>query len=105
MTLRASRAASARMRVVLLSGFERLALLDADRLQGVDHRLVARQRAWKLIANGTGMVSFLDTRGAGGWPNLEVGDPGSCFPVERWNGKEYKLQRYEYEGKPCKPQR
>ena len=72
---------------------------------GQGYWLVGKQAggAWKLIANGTGMASFLDTRGAGGWPDLEVGGPGFCFPVERWNGKEYKLQRYEYEGKPCKP--
>jgi len=28
--------------------------------------------------------------------------PGFCFPAERWNGKEYKLHRWEYDGKACK---
>lgn len=40
-----------------------------------------------------------------GWPDISVGGPGFCFPVERWNGKEYKLHRFEYEGKRCKPPR
>jgi len=61
--------------------------------------------SWKLLASGTGIVQFLDTKGAGGWPDISVGGPGFCFPVERWNGREYKLQRWEYEGKPCKPPR
>jgi len=25
--------------------------------------------------------------------------------VQRWNGKEYVLNRFEYEGKRCKPPR
>ncbi|MBI5861825.1 MAG: hypothetical protein HZB64_06575 [Rhodocyclales bacterium] len=40
-----------------------------------------------------------------GWPNISVGGPGFCFPVGRWNGKKYKLHRFEYEGKRCKPPR
>ena len=36
-----------------------------------------------------------------GWPDIQVGGPGFCFPVLRWNGKEYILNRHEYEGKPC----
>jgi hypothetical protein len=42
---------------------------------------------------------------AGGWPDISVGGTGFCFPVERWNGREYKHQRWDYEGKPCKPPR
>jgi hypothetical protein len=60
---------------------------------------------WKLMTNGTGILEFLKTKGAGGWPDVSVGGPGFCFPVERWNGREYKLQRWEYEGKACKPPR
>jgi hypothetical protein len=58
--------------------------------------------SWKLMANGTGILEFLKTKGADGWPDVSVGGPGFCFPVERWNGREYKLQRWEYEGKACK---
>jgi hypothetical protein len=48
------------------------------------------------------MLSFLTTKGVGGWPDIEIGGPGFCFPVERWNGKQYVLHRYEYEGKRCR---
>jgi hypothetical protein len=60
---------------------------------------------WKLMTNGTGVPEFLGTKGAGGWPDVSTGGPGFCFPVARWNGREYKLQRWEYDGKPCKPPR
>ena len=46
---------------------------------------------------------FLETTGKDGWPDISVGGPGFCFPVERWNGSEYVLHRHEYEGKACKP--
>ena len=61
--------------------------------------------SWKLMTGGPGIPEFLKTTGVNGWPDVSVGGPGFCFPVERWNGKEYKLQRYEYEGKQCKPAR
>ena len=58
--------------------------------------------SWKRITNGTGILTFLPTKGAGGWPDIEIGGPGFCFPVERWNGQKYVLQRHQYEGKPCR---
>jgi hypothetical protein len=61
--------------------------------------------SWKLITNNTGIPEFLATKGVDGWPDVSVGGPGFCFPVERWNGKAYRLQRWEYEGKACKPPR
>jgi hypothetical protein len=57
---------------------------------------------WKLMANDIGVARFLKTKGAGGWPDLEVGGPGFCFTVLRWNGRDYALNRNEYEGKPCR---
>lgn len=60
---------------------------------------------WKLLGKGTGIAEFLNTKGADGWPDLQVGGPGFCFPVLRWNGREYKLQRWQYEGKACRPPR
>ncbi|MCA1858151.1 hypothetical protein LE190_19770 [Massilia oculi] len=74
---------------------------------GAGYALVSRQAdgSWKKIAGGTGMASFLSTRGKDGWPDIEVGGPGFCFPVERWNGKAYVLQRHQYEGKACRPGR
>ena len=69
--------------------------------------LVAKQAdgRWTLITQSTGIAEFLKTKGAQGWPDISVGGPGFCFPVQRWNGREYKLQRWEYEGKTCKPPR
>jgi hypothetical protein len=58
-----------------------------------------------LVTSGTGIPEFLKTKGADGWPDISVGGPGFCFPVERWNGREYKFQRWEYDGKACKPPR
>ncbi len=60
---------------------------------------------WKLVTSGSGSVEFLKKKGVAGWPDISIGGPGFCFPVQRWNGKEYKLQRWEYEGKVCKPPR
>jgi hypothetical protein len=58
--------------------------------------------AWKLMTGGPGIVTVLKTKGVAGWPDLEIGGPGFCFPVERWNGRDYVLNRRQYEGKPCK---
>lgn len=71
---------------------------------GTAYWLVSQQAdgSWKLITNNTGIPEFLKTRGVGGWPDILVGGPGFCFPVERWNGKAYVLNRREYNGKPCK---
>jgi hypothetical protein len=67
--------------------------------------LVSKQAdgRWKLIASGPGVVTVLAVKGAGGWPDLEIGGPGFCFPVQRWNGAEYRVVRYQYEGKSCRP--
>ena len=58
--------------------------------------------SWTLMAEETAMPDFLSTKGAGGWPDIQLGGPGFCFPVVRWNGKAYLNHRLEYEGKPCK---
>jgi hypothetical protein len=71
------------------------------------YRLVSKQAdgRWRLMAANSGIPQFLASKGAGGWPDISVGGPGFCFPVERWNGKAYALNRFEYEGKACKPNR
>ena len=70
---------------------------------GVGYYLVSSNAAgaWKLIDQGEGFATFLSTRGAGNWPDLEVGGPGFCFPVLRWDGVAYQPNRREYQGKPC----
>ncbi|PKO88068.1 MAG: hypothetical protein CVU18_08460 [Betaproteobacteria bacterium HGW-Betaproteobacteria-12] len=71
---------------------------------GYGYSLVSKQAdgRWQLITNGTGILSFLSTRGAGGWPDIEIGGPGFCFPVARWDGRKYALHRHQYNGKPCR---
>ncbi len=71
---------------------------------GAAYSLVSQQTngTWKLITKGVGMVTVLTTKGVGGWPDIEVGGPGFCFPVLRWNGSEYALHGHQYEGKPCR---
>jgi hypothetical protein len=73
----------------------------------VGYSLVSKQPngSWKLITGGEGIARFLPRRAATGWPDIEVGGPGFCFPVQRWNGREYALNRYQYQGKPCRPSR
>jgi len=73
---------------------------------GTGFQLLSRQAdgSWRRITGDIGMPEFLKTRGVGGWPDISIGGPGFCFPVQRWNGREYVVQRHEYEGKSCKPQ-
>lgn len=74
-------------------------------MTGMHFWLLAGQAdgGWKRMAEETAMPEFLKTKGAGGWPDIQLGGPGFCFPVLRWNGKAYVNHRSEYEGKPCKP--
>lgn len=74
---------------------------------GMGFQLLSKQAngSWKVMAGNNGMPEFLKTKGKDGWPDISVGGPGFCFPVERWNGKEYALNRFEYQGKRCKPPR
>ena len=69
------------------------------------YSLVSKQAdgSWQLITDGAGIPTALATKGVAGWPDLEIGGPGFCFPVERWNGREYALRGHQYEGKPCQP--
>ena len=70
---------------------------------GVGYTLVSKQADgnWKVMSRGVGILLVLGARGKDGWPDLEIGGPGFCFPVERWNGSEYKVVGKQYEGKPC----
>ena len=74
-------------------------------MTGTHFWLLSKQAdgSWKLMVDETAMPDFLSSKGAGGWPDIQMGGPGFCFPVWRWNGKAYTLQRFEYEGKICKP--
>lgn len=76
-------------------------------MTGTSFWLVSKQPngSWRLITNEVGIPTFLPRRAATGWPDIEIGGPGFCFPVHRWNGKEYALNRFQYGGKPCRPRR
>jgi hypothetical protein len=50
--------------------------------------------AWRKLFNTPGIPTFQSTRGAGGWPDIENGGPGFCFPVLRWNGSDYVKIRW-----------
>lgn len=72
-------------------------------MSGLSFQLLSRQAngQWEVMTGGIGIPEFLATRGADNFPDIQVGGPGFCFPVIRWNGREYELYRREYEGKPC----
>jgi len=72
----------------------------------VGFTLVSKQpdASWKVMLTMQGIATVLTTRGRDGWPDIEVGGQGFCFPVFRWNGSEYDVARFEYDGKPCKPE-
>ena len=60
------------------------------------------QGRWIKLHQSPGVPTFLRTK-TNGWPELEVGGPGFCFPVLRWTGKAYVNHRTQYQGKRCKP--
>ena len=74
-------------------------------MAGEGYSLLSKQSngTWKLVSSSTGIPTFLKGPAAMGWPDLEIGGPGFCFPVHRWDGTKYTLNRHEYEGKRCKP--
>lgn len=74
-------------------------------MTGTGFTVVSKQAdgTWRRIISSQGMPNFLSTKGVDGWPDIEIGGPGFCFPVERWNGKAYAVNRHQYEGKACRP--
>jgi len=65
--------------------------------------VMAQPGGWREILGSNGIPAFQKYRAPGGWPDIEVGGPGFCFPVERWNGTKYDLDHWAYDGKPCRP--
>jgi hypothetical protein len=59
---------------------------------------------WRVLYSNQGFVDFLVSRGVDGFPDIEAGLPGFCFPYFRWDGAEYQLiARLSDEGRPCEP--
>ena len=52
---------------------------------------------WKTFFESQGIPNFQATKGVGGWPDIELGGPGFCFPVVRFNGKAYANHRQKEE--------
>jgi hypothetical protein len=73
----------------------------------VGFAIVSKQAdaTWKRITVSPGIPTVLKTRGTAGWPDIEVAGQGFCFPVQRWDGSEYRPVRFQYEGKACQPPR
>ena len=50
---------------------------------------------WQVVYASEGIPTFLPTKvkTPGGWPDVMIGGPGFCFPVMRWDGKTYIMNR------------
>lgn len=53
--------------------------------------------AWRKLFENMGIPDFQSTRGVAGWPDIVNGGPGFCFPVMRWNGRDYATVRWKEE--------
>ena len=57
---------------------------------------------WKTFFESQGIPNFQATKGFGGWPDIELGGPGFCFPVVRYNGRDYaKFRNKAYQPGAC----
>ena len=62
--------------------------------------------SWRVMTGGSGIPAFLKSRGSGKWPDIpDRVARGFAFRCSDGTAKEYALNRFEYEGKRCKPQR
>ncbi|WP_431282433.1 hypothetical protein ACQW02_23985 [Humitalea sp. 24SJ18S-53] len=48
---------------------------------------------WRKVFESPGIPTVMTTS-ANGWPDLQVGGPGFCHPVYRWNGRTYQQNRF-----------
>lgn len=51
-----------------------------------------RHGHWRPQFGFQGIYTVLKTRNKG-YPDIEIGGPGFCFPVWRWNGRQYALHK------------
>lgn len=47
---------------------------------------------WKPQFGFPGIYQILETKNKG-YPDIEIGGPGFCFPVWRWNGQRYDIYK------------
>ncbi len=71
---------------------------------GTGFAIVSREASgWRVVMPmTTGMPTFLPRR-RGGWPDIEMGGPGLCFPLLAWTGSRYAPVGHSYDGAPCRP--
>jgi hypothetical protein len=48
--------------------------------------------SWRTVFRSPGILQFLKRKTAG-WPDIEIGGPGFCFPIMRWDGKTYVFRK------------
>jgi len=62
---------------------------------GVHFWLLSKQAngTWKPVHEETAIPKFLTTKGVGGWPDIEMGMPGMCNPIWRFNGRAYAIRK------------
>ena len=60
-----------------------------------------KNKQWTKIFNSEGTPEFLTTYGRHGWPDISINDSSTCFLVYKWNGHEYKKDRFEYKKRSC----
>lgn len=72
---------------------------------GTAFALVSKQAGgqWSLLLRANGYATPLSSAAASGLPDIEVGGLGECFPVYRWDGHDYVVDRHRYDGRPCQP--
>lgn len=58
----------------------------------LDLLIKGKDGKWSSQFGFPGMYTILETKNLG-YPDIEIGGPGTCFPVWRWNGKSYALHK------------
>jgi hypothetical protein len=63
-------------------------------MAGVNMDLYVKDKdgQWKPQFGFPGDYNILKTKNLG-FPDIEVGGPGDCFPVWRWNGSSYAIKK------------
>ena len=63
-------------------------------MAGVELQLYVKDKNGKWVPQFgfPGAYEILSTK-AGGYPDIEIQGPGTCFPVWRWNGSAYAIHK------------
>ena len=58
----------------------------------LDLLIKGKDGKWSSQFGFPGVYTILETKHVG-YPDIEIGGPGSCFPIWRWNGTSYALHK------------